>query len=287
MTLNRENLFKGLIFIGYSVVVLYLISSGKISKYINPKMNYYLIVAGVIFFAMGFNYFKNIIKKNHQTSSQSIKKYLVYLIPLTIMFFLQPLSINSVLGENKSFNMTKNQANALIKSLDTIDQEKDYRVNKDESNNNSNDSNQTINEDSSNSDGNYIIYYQGQWVNIETLEEIIMIEENYMKLIEPLFIEPHVFVGKPIEIKGFVLRNDDFDDNQIVVARGLITCCLADSSIVGVMASGDNFEQYEDNQWIWVKGRIDIHEYNGELIPIILAEEVKEIPVPEQEYIYP
>ena len=288
---NRENLLKGLLFIGYSVVMLYLIFSAKITKYVNPKMNYYLIIASVIFFAMGLNYLKNMLKRKHGTTSKSSKKYLVYFIPLITMVLLQPLSINSILTESKSFNMTNSQNNALMKSTDTIDEGNEVNSNKDQSKSNqsakeANDNNSS-DQESSNEEGNYIIYHEGQWVNIESLEEIIMTEKDYMHILEALFMEPQSLKGKSIEITGFVLRKDGFDDNQFVMGRGLITCCLADSAIVGVMATGDDFEQYKENQWLWVRGRLDVHDYNDNIIPIIIAEEVKTIPVPEQEYIYP
>ncbi len=288
---NRQSLLKGLLFIGYSIVILYLIFSGKMSKYINPKMNYYLIIASIIFFAMGLNYIKDTFKRKHQISLSFTRKYLIYFIPLIIMFLLQPLSLNSSLAKNKGFSMTKNQANAIMKSIDTIDNEKKSGGDNDKSN--SNNSTDKADEDRSsdkndlNEKGNYIIYYEGQWVNIESLDNIIVTEENYMKVMEALFMEPHMLKNKSIEITGFVLRNDDFADNHFVVARGLITCCLADSAIVGVMATGDNFDQHEDNQWICVKGKLDVHEYNGQINPIIIAEEVIKTPVPEQEYIYP
>lgn len=48
------------------------------------------------------------------------------------------------------------------------------------------------------------------------------------------------FIGKKIEVNGFVYREKGFKDNQFVVARFGISCCAADASVYGLLSTLEN-----------------------------------------------
>lgn len=56
--------------------------------------------------------------------------------------------------------------------------------------------------------------------------KIIVNDDNYADVMGQLFDNPNQYVGKEIELTGFVLHNKDFKDDQIFVARYVITCCI-------------------------------------------------------------
>lgn len=75
-------------------------------------------------------------------------------------------------------------------------------------------------------------------------------------------------IGKTVTTKGFVYRENNFMQNQIIVARFGITCCIADASVYGIMAKG-NVATLPKDKWIQVTGTIDQTHYDGYQIPII------------------
>lgn len=109
--------------------------------------------------------------------------------------------------------------------------------------------------------------------------------KNYLDVLDELHRNLDNYIGREIVIDGFVFRDKSFEKNQFVVARMLVTCCAADAQIVGLLVEGKC--DYKDDEWIMVKGTIEMGDYNGETIPTIRAKNVNKIDRPKEEYIYP
>jgi uncharacterized repeat protein (TIGR03943 family) len=92
-------------------------------------------------------------------------------------------------------------------------------------------------------------------------------------------------IGKTITTKGFVYREKNFMQNQIIVARFGITCCVADASVYGFMAKGDVAALPKD-KWVQVTGTIEQTQYDGSTIPIINIKHISTISAPEQPYVF-
>ena len=73
--------------------------------------------------------------------------------------------------------------------------------------------------------------------------------------------------------------------NQIIVARFGITCCVADASVYGMMAKGEVASLPKD-KWVQVTGKIDQTQYNGETIPVIKINQLSKITAPQQPYVF-
>lgn len=61
---------------------------------------------------------------------------------------------------------------------------------------------------------------------------------------------------KEYTLEGFVLKDSNFRDDQIFVARTIITCCVADAMIDGVLCEGEELKEIQNNQWVRVTGII-------------------------------
>ncbi|MCX7695230.1 MAG: TIGR03943 family protein [Caloramator sp.] len=109
--------------------------------------------------------------------------------------------------------------------------------------------------------------------------------KNYLDVMDELHRNIDKYEGREIKIDGFVFRDRSFSKNQFVVARMLITCCVADAQIIGLMVEGEY--DVKENEWVRVEGGIKKGIYNGEIIPVITAKRVKSIEKPKDEYIYP
>ena len=92
-------------------------------------------------------------------------------------------------------------------------------------------------------------------------------------------------IGKTVTTKGFVYREKNFVQDQILVARFGITCCVADASVYGIMAKGKVANLPKD-KWIQVTGTIEQTIYDGSSIPIIKIHQYKKIPELKNPYVY-
>ena len=99
--------------------------------------------------------------------------------------------------------------------------------------------------------------------------------------------------GQKATLYGFVYIDESFPEDTIAISRLLITCCVADASLVGVHVKVDDVAKYENDEWIVVSGVVvaGSMEYYGQYyeIPVIKEGTVVKCEAPQgnQEYIYP
>ena len=67
----------------------------------------------------------------------------------------------------------------------------------------------------------------------------------------------------------------------------MITRCIADASIIGIMTEIDQANQYKQDTWLEIEGILDVTTYNGVELPLIKATDWKVIEEPSKPYIYP
>ena len=48
--------------------------------------------------------------------------------------------------------------------------------------------------------------------------------------------EPDSFMNRKINIKGFVYKEEGFNPDELVIARFVITHCIADASVIGFLS---------------------------------------------------
>ena len=66
-----------------------------------------------------------------------------------------------------------------------------------------------------------------------------MNDEFYVPIINILSDNLSSMIGKTITTKGFVYREQNFFQDEIVIARFSVVCCVADASVYGIMAKGN------------------------------------------------
>ncbi|MFD0869076.1 Domain of uncharacterised function (DUF1980) [Chlamydia abortus] len=120
------------------------------------------------------------------------------------------------------------------------------------------------------------------------LQEKIDIEaEGFMEILSTLDLFMDNFIGKPVEISGFVYRENEMSPNQFAVARLAISCCAADASPYGVMVEASSAGNYAEDTWVRITGTIGKTLYNDNEIVQIDAENIEKIDAPESPYVYP
>lgn len=95
------------------------------------------------------------------------------------------------------------------------------------------------------------------------------------------------FEGQEAKLTGFVYRDERFEQDQFMVSRFVLSCCAADAAPIGVVVRSSKSASFSDDQWVEVTGEFELGRFGGEDMPILLAESITPIGIPEQPYLYP
>ncbi len=95
------------------------------------------------------------------------------------------------------------------------------------------------------------------------------------------------FDGQPADVIGFVYVEPSFGENQFMVARFAISCCVADATAIGVPVMWDQAPALKQGEWLEVKGTFSVAAFQGDQIPVLQATSVEQVEQPEHPYLYP
>ena len=70
--------------------------------------------------------------------------------------------------------------------------------------------------------------------------------------------EPDKYKNKTVKIGGFTMLRDKLPAGSFIFGRQLMTCCVDDITFAGMLCTGYDPKQLEDNQWIELTARIAI-----------------------------
>ncbi|MCA9907298.1 MAG: TIGR03943 family protein [Anaerolineae bacterium] len=93
--------------------------------------------------------------------------------------------------------------------------------------------------------------------------------------------------GEPADLIGFVYREATFADDQFMVARYSISCCVADASAMGIPVTWPDTAVLEQGQWVRVQGAFQVASFRDDELPILQAQTVELVEQPEHPYLYP
>lgn len=96
-----------------------------------------------------------------------------------------------------------------------------------------------------------------------------------------------IYLGKEINLKGFIFKEEGMAQNQLVLSRFLITHCVADASIIGFLSELPEASTLEEDTWIEAQGIIETTTYDGAVLPIIKTTNWHTIAEPSVPYLYP
>lgn len=99
--------------------------------------------------------------------------------------------------------------------------------------------------------------------------------------------DPSEFSGEAADVIGFVYHDQRLPENQFLVGRFTLTCCVADAFAIGMIAEWPDAAVLKENTWVRVKGRVQVTNYEGQAFPLIQAESVKAVPEPFEPYLFP
>jgi uncharacterized repeat protein (TIGR03943 family) len=98
--------------------------------------------------------------------------------------------------------------------------------------------------------------------------------------------DPTSYEGQSADVAGFAYRDPRLESGQILLGRFIVTCCVADATAIALMVEGEGIDEMIENQWYRIRGHVFKTVLEGQVMPVIQADQIEEIPMPEEPYLY-
>ncbi|TMC59810.1 MAG: TIGR03943 family protein [Chloroflexi bacterium] len=99
--------------------------------------------------------------------------------------------------------------------------------------------------------------------------------------------DAHALDGQAVDVVGFVYRDAQFADNQFMVTRLTIVCCVADASAIGLVVQTADAKKYEPDSWVRVTGKFAAGVLDDKAMPVVSADAITPVEPPQQPYLFP
>ncbi|SFG14510.1 putative membrane protein [Desulfotomaculum arcticum] len=280
---NKEALLKSLILLGFSVFLFWLVKSNNIIYYINPRFAGLTKLAAVLIFLMflvqaGNFYLQTHSDHRHAHAGRGRSKlvFLPFVITLLMAFLLPNQALDAGMAQNKGMDLGSRTAVSVQSGQAGA-----------------NPGNATSAE-TNNSDANSRGYTEQDQNPVQTkideLRQASLIqvsEENFTLVNSEVYTYPDKYAGKEITMLGFVVKDQKFQAEQFGLVRYVITCCSADALPAGFLCEYTSAPDFNEGDWLNIRGTIELGKYEGETAPVIKVASISAAQQPENPYIYP
>jgi putative membrane protein len=301
--LHFQQAVRAFILLAFSVMLFKLHFTGEITKFINPKYEGLSQSAAVLFMILFIIQTTRIwtVKENshhhechnaehdhncshdHGDSPFNTKKlisYVVIVFPLVTGFLLPAKVLDASIADKKGglavLSKQKAEKQQEEEAVPNTEQQEEPVINEDLVDLSRLEDNVFTNEE-----------YEQLINQLEQSSTIEMNDNVFSTYYEEMHMDLDKFKGREITLKGFVYKEDGLEQNQLVLARFLITHCVADAGIIGFISELPEASSLEVNTWIAAKGVLDTTNYNGTKFPIIKITKWEIIDQPKEPYLYP
>lgn len=312
--INIEAVLKLIILLGFALFFYLTIESGKALLYIHPRIVPYMNFGIVAMILISLFIVRDIFKPKRKVS---ITPYLFFLIPLIMAFALPAKSMDSTSMAFGKIKITQQSRNAMQNndSNEIITQYSDAESDiaaSDNDTSNSDSNNKTLSSNAADDDtANSKSSSDNTLSSIDNISSpdsvsneqansdelgkplkmqnntIVMDDDNFTLWMDEIYLNMEKYEGKKIQLIGLVFKNKEFKLNEFVPARLTMSCCSADLQPIGFLCRYNNASELKQDSWVKVSGIIKSADYNGDKMPIIVAEKVEKAEKPKNEYVYP
>jgi putative membrane protein len=82
-------------------------------------------------------------------------------------------------------------------------------------------------------------------------------------------------------------KEPGYPEDTFMVGRFTMSCCVADSSALGLPAYLEGADEMASGAWVEVEGTFRAQDFMGEQVPVIQVARLTPVDEPEQPYLYP
>jgi putative membrane protein len=274
---------KAVILFMYSFYISTLVKTGNIEYFIAPSMYKYVTwtVIGLFLVALYQLYetLTLIFEKTsascncgHMPSKSPFKSsviYLFFILPVALGFLLPNIVMGSAIAAQKGVNLS---GDAIFgSSFSTTERSKSKASNRQTNGIQSPEELFPVKVMANFSKFGMKLYQQSI---------IDVTNERYMETLGTLNLYPENFIGKQVQITGFVYRDDKLGSNQFVLGRIGVSCCAADAIPVGVIIEDLSAFKYANDTWLAITGTIDKTLYKNKEVLMIKPTQIEKSSVP-------
>lgn len=100
--------------------------------------------------------------------------------------------------------------------------------------------------------------------------------------------DTNFFVGKQINLTGFVAADQNDPKNVFYVSRFVVTCCVVDARPLGIAVYRPGWQSmYKADSWVDVKGQFVVNPSGANLEPVVIEpSDIQNIKQPDNPYAY-
>ncbi|WP_139368038.1 TIGR03943 family putative permease subunit [Priestia abyssalis] len=309
---------RGVILVGFSLLMFKLMLSGDIRLFIAPRMMPFIYFASLTFFLLGvMQIWRSGSKHEHhhdcmcdhghhgpKRSWQTAVMYALFILPVITGFLFSNNILDSSVAEKRGIKFGANatarpapeerqeaaaqgmsEAELYLEDPEKYMEELDKRVQGESAAAQEGDLPLTHEEGFQVQDPPEGFYDKLE-ASMLTKDHITVPDETFIPLMNIFDRNPEAFAGKEIELMGFVYREPDFAENQFVIARFGLSCCVADASVYGMLGESKGAEKLGVDQWVKIKGTLTTTEYNSIRLPYIKISQFEKIDAPPTPYVY-
>nr|WP_245247282.1 MULTISPECIES: TIGR03943 family protein [unclassified Paenibacillus] len=304
-------MLKAIILLGFAVYIAYLVKTDLILLYIAPRMVDYVKWSAIAFYAVaayqiyqGVKTFPGSSKAScdcdhdHLPSRSLLKNSIVYglfAFPLLIGFLLPDTTLGSSLADKKGMNLSSSisvkkdglAANGASSGGDTLSDSNAENSLSPEPNTPSATEGSAAADDEMFPSDKFTEHYANYAKKLYQDDLIQIKEEIFIETLTSVDLYLDRFIGKKLEMTGFVYRQEEMKTNQFVVGRFSIQCCSADAAPFGVLAEYDRAPTLADDSWVTVTGTIGKTTYNDIEIMVLKVEKIIKAEPSKNPYVYP
>ncbi|WP_020616094.1 TIGR03943 family putative permease subunit [Paenibacillus daejeonensis] len=296
-----HQLLRAAILASFAFLIVQLDRSGNLTLYIAPRMTLYVKLSALGLYAAAIYQLYAALQTwmgrnaaacdcDHSPSPSKVKNTIIYslfLFPLLLGFLLPDTLMGSTLAAKKGMSLSGSES--VSRQTPTADaaqtpppvSEASPSVEP-----------ETPSEPADPLDAMFPadLYTESYARNAKKLykqDHIEVVEKQFIETLTTLDLYREHYLGKTVQISGFVYRESAMPSNQFVVSRFAMNCCSADSMPYGLMIQSDNASAYDDDSWLQVTGTLELTEYNGNEIMILHATSAESIAPSDTPYVYP
>jgi putative membrane protein len=320
---NFKQHFTTIVLCCYALFLFFLLSTGAISKFINPKLSFLSVTALLIICAMIFSNFTKAFRKSvhsstchcyhHEKEKVEISSYLLFL-PIVLSVMITPGTLGYQPDNNPNFTNTTIVKNTNIPTTTSINKNGVIIIRYKNQNQFANSTtNNTYNNPSNIANPNTNGVNNNQSQNTADVQDMVSQfvpagYEEYTQLnigdtiFDTLKAPKQKLTQAKIFLRGKVLKSANLKKNEIVLYRVVISCCAADGIPLGVLVQLPQNEKFTPDEWVGVEGTIQLLPFNNQLkdidpiaamvtpekiFPYFIATKAYRVQPPRDEYLFP
>jgi putative membrane protein len=246
---------RAVLLFGCALMVAYLMITKEISYFLNPRFQYLSIFSLIVLLALGCVQIQHYKRGNvHRIG---IWGYGMMCLPIAAFLLFPSKPMDASIADNKVYTYVND-----TKPKQPKKEEIGYV------------------------DDSWEKPYQDKANQLVKQKTIELTTQNYSQVMDVLMLYPERFTGKKIKTKGFVYREKGFSAEEFVLGRLAMTCCVADSSVVGFLIESPWGDQMKKEQWYEVEGTFEMKKSEQGDVPSIKLESYKRVPAEKDSYIY-